>query len=157
MLSTTLGRPAMIVSAARDPMPLPLTVNEEGFQSGTNHELNGDIQEAYPPSLITFFVLSAELFETVEEFSTFFHTSDLSLRPTHLADFFIGTKSVLSFDERMINWNDNVPRHLQFDHARSSPPESNGQRGRSYRQAVILRIRYLSPKHRRQPQIIRLT
>ncbi|KAK5044717.1 hypothetical protein LTR84_010491 [Exophiala bonariae] len=149
MLSATLGRPAMVPAAAgTTTVPIPLEVDEENFQSGS---MESDTNVHFPTllssgSVISFFVLSIELFEFVQRILLSFYSERSSDTTDSYSSYFVGKDSVLALDNEMGKWCKGVPSYLQLHFPEASSPNHNSPARTFHRQAAVLRIRYLQAR-----------
>lgn len=126
MVSLTHGRPAMVSRNTASAVPLPLT------SSNAKPNEYGRLTEA------SFFVKSLELYEiTHRVLLELYSESGSRLRSTAHDD----TKeedlaAVMQLDSAMMKWEESLPKFLSL----SDPDVANNDV--SYRQAVILHIRY---------------
>ncbi|POR31023.1 Fungal transcription factor [Tolypocladium paradoxum] len=128
MVSLTHGRPAMVSEHLALAVPLPTT------SWGTEPDESGLLTEA------SFFVKSAELYEITHKVILAFYSGGPGPRPRSAVqlekqDADLGV--VMQLDGAMSKWEDSLPNHLVL----SDPSVMTNEV--AYRQAVILRIRFL--------------
>lgn len=143
-----LGRPAMISNFSSDIVILPKEVDEETFQEKSQIGKSGDrIQTTEIPeantSLLSFFVQSAKLYDIVQDVLRSFYTDDRKRKNTSLASYFIGSGSVFELENRLAGWYASIPPHIQLDSVRSTTLDNGELHWIFFRQAVVLRLRYL--------------
>lgn len=147
MLCATLGRPTMVAGSEVDPVPLPTELDEEYFQSGHFERIvaRGDTalspHTSSGPSILSFFVCSATLFEIVQQILLTFYAEDNSSSARDPEDYFTGHTSIFDIDARLTKWLASVPAHLYLDSYNVNMAEEPGLTSTFRRQAVVLRIR----------------
>ncbi|RMD40464.1 hypothetical protein DV735_g4653, partial [Chaetothyriales sp. CBS 134920] len=144
-----LGRLPMVSASA---VPLPQEVDEDAFQSDTLPEgplehCTIEARRAGSATMISYFILSAELFDIVQDMLLAFCVDDGSNEETLSYDsFFVGPHSVFEIDSRLRKWTAKVPLALRIDQ-QSAPSSTEGKAISIFRrQAVILRLRYLQAR-----------
>lgn len=147
MLCVTLGRPTMVAVSGEDPVPLPLELDEEAFQSrhvgtyvesgvATSTALAGSTRSA-----LSFFVHSIKLFRIVHLILLSFYYDEDSNSVRDYNDYFTGPTSIFDLDTQMMKWIDEIPAHIQFD-TYNLPMADELEHMRTFRrQAVVLRVR----------------
>ncbi|RMZ78110.1 hypothetical protein DV738_g3958, partial [Chaetothyriales sp. CBS 135597] len=133
-------------------------VDEDAFQSDTLPEGEGLLlghfttgvearREGSAATTISYFILSAELFDIVQDMLLAFCADDGSNEESLSYDsFFVGPSSIFEIDHRLRKWTAKVPASLRID--QQSSPKATESKAISIfrRQAVILRLRYLQAK-----------
>lgn len=145
MLSATLGRPAMISASEVVPLPLPLELDEDLFQSGRLDISEVESASSSTKSAISFFVLSVELFEIVQRILLAFYSDSQGDVTDDHSQYFTGSDSVFALDSQMMKWRKGVPPHLQLDGDGGSQSQDSASRTFT-RQAVVLKVRYLQAR-----------
>lgn len=151
MLCTTLGRPTMTAGSEADPTPMPTELDEDMLQSGkldgglgfAETEATVSLTHTPSPSIVSFFVQSARLFEIVQRILlTFYSDDNLSTTPGPIDDF-TGYTSIFEIDAQLTKWESMIPTYLRLGDHSVSMDERPGVARTFRRQAVVLRIRFL--------------
>lgn len=149
MLSATLGRSAMVSAAAETTkVPFPLEVDENQFQSASmENDTDDSLSPSFPHgSVISFFLLSIELFEFVERILLSFYSERSTDTADNYSCYFTGQDSVFALDNELAQWRKRVPSYLQLHFSDVSSPNDNTPARTFHRQAAVLRIRYLQAR-----------
>ena len=140
-VAMSYGRPSMINTRIGITVPMPLAIDEEHLPT----EDTAAIPNTDQPSMIDFFVQSLRLYEILDEVLAVFYSSHLEKWHSieQAMETFLGHaavsngSSILDIDRKLVQWDKNLPPHLQFEHTSTDLDTSRIFN----RQAVILRQR----------------
>ncbi|RMZ87980.1 hypothetical protein DV736_g4801, partial [Chaetothyriales sp. CBS 134916] len=152
LMCMILGRLPMVPATCAHAVPLPQEVDEDAFQSDMLSEAlleqyTIEAKRAGSTTMISFFILSAELSDIVQDMLFAFCADESKNEETLSYDsFFVGPNSVFEIDHRLRKWGAKVPVSLRID--QQSTPKSTESKATEIfrRQAVVLRLRYLQAK-----------
>lgn len=138
----TLGRPAMITNSTSEIVPLPIEVNEHLFQAD-HVSSESNVCDVADNSLLSFFVHSAKLYVIAQDVLVSFYADNHKHKTSSLDSYFVGSGSVFEIDSRLLLWYWCTPACIQLDHSKRVPVDREDADLRLWRQAVVLRLRYL--------------
>ena len=124
IVSMTFGRPLMVVQDHRQESPVYI---DDEFITDTSI----DYLSKEKPSVLSFFSETVKLYDILAEILNIFYSDS---GPDYV-DLFV---SIFKFQEKLYDFQDNVPSHIKFE---TSLQESPYQR-----QSIVLQIRYLHLK-----------
>lgn len=133
-----LGRPAMVSIGNSDQIPLPSADADVAVPLVEEH---GSIHDA---AILKFFVASAKLYRIAQQILLSFYSDETADQAQGYEPYLEGNTSVFRFERDLRQWCDEIPEELELGASRIQG-QGDGHRNMTFhRQAVVLRIRYVS-------------
>lgn len=138
IVTQTYGRPSMLSKEVTTAVPLPLSIDETLLPADLDQTFTMNLGS---PSVMDAFIHSVKLYEILADILSHFYTTRSRNDRESITDYEYllassSGKTVLPFENRLTQWYETLPSHLQASEA--------GTWDTSFvRQAVILRQRYV--------------
>jgi hypothetical protein len=138
-----LGRPAMVSISLADSVPLPLEIDRDYLDPSGVGDRVDKTNDVLPQSsshlpIISFFILSAQLYSIMQHILLSFYSNDNSSQLHDYDGYFTGPDSVFQIDSELMKWCKTIPNHLRLDSAITAEEQQERRNLIFHRQAIVL-------------------